>query len=137
MRSRYSAYAQANIAYIQKSMCGKAAEGFEPTSAKQWAESVTWLGLTVKQSYLSETNPELAYVEFVAGFKDEMGIEQEITELSEFRKINDQWYYVDGKTSAKSMNSVYTSDTLMPKIGRNDPCPCGSGKKFKKCCLLK
>jgi len=24
-----------------------------------------------------------------------------------------------------------------PKIGRNDPCPCGSGKKFKKCCGLK
>ncbi|MGB9619884.1 MAG: SEC-C metal-binding domain-containing protein, partial [Armatimonadota bacterium] len=23
------------------------------------------------------------------------------------------------------------------KIGRNDPCPCGSGKKFKKCCLGK
>ena len=23
------------------------------------------------------------------------------------------------------------------KIGRNDPCPCGSGKKFKKCCLRK
>ena len=22
------------------------------------------------------------------------------------------------------------------KIGRNDPCPCGSGKKFKKCCLV-
>ena len=22
-----------------------------------------------------------------------------------------------------------------PKIGRNDPCPCGSGKKFKKCCI--
>jgi uncharacterized protein YecA (UPF0149 family) len=21
-----------------------------------------------------------------------------------------------------------------PKVGRNDPCPCGSGKKFKKCC---
>ena len=25
----------------------------------------------------------------------------------------------------------------LEKIGRNDPCPCGSGKKFKKCCLLK
>jgi len=24
-----------------------------------------------------------------------------------------------------------------PKIGRNDPCPCGSGKKFKQCCLGK
>src|SRR5207248_3244953 len=23
-----------------------------------------------------------------------------------------------------------------PKTGRNDPCPCGSGKKFKKCCLM-
>jgi hypothetical protein len=25
----------------------------------------------------------------------------------------------------------------IPMIGRNDPCPCGSGKKFKKCCLGK
>ena len=24
--------------------------------------------------------------------------------------------------------------TVAPKTGRNDPCPCGSGKKFKKCC---
>lgn len=24
-----------------------------------------------------------------------------------------------------------------PKTGRNDPCPCGSGKKYKKCCMLK
>lgn len=24
-----------------------------------------------------------------------------------------------------------------PRVGRNDPCPCGSGKKYKKCCLLK
>lgn len=23
------------------------------------------------------------------------------------------------------------------KIGRNDPCPCGSGKKYKNCCMLK
>ncbi len=22
-----------------------------------------------------------------------------------------------------------------PKVGRNEPCPCGSGRKFKKCCL--
>jgi len=25
----------------------------------------------------------------------------------------------------------------MSKVGRNDPCPCGSGKKYKKCCELK
>jgi uncharacterized protein YecA (UPF0149 family) len=23
-----------------------------------------------------------------------------------------------------------------PKINRNEPCPCGSGKKYKKCCLI-
>ena len=25
----------------------------------------------------------------------------------------------------------------MPRLGRNDPCPCGSGKKFKQCCASK
>lgn len=31
----------------------------------------------------------------------------------------------------------YTFVRRVEKIGRNDPCPCGSGKKFKKCCLIK
>ncbi len=33
---------------------------------------------------------------------------------------------------ASSASSTYIRST--PKVGRNDPCPCGSGKKFKKCC---
>jgi len=28
-------------------------------------------------------------------------------------------------------------EMFKPKIGRNSPCPCGSGKKYKKCCLDK
>lgn len=32
---------------------------------------------------------------------------------------------------------TYTLVRTEPKIGRNDPCPCGSGKKYKKCCLDK
>ncbi len=35
----------------------------------------------------------------------------------------------DGKESTKS-----TPKKASPKIGRNDPCPCGSGKKYKQCC---
>ncbi len=31
-------------------------------------------------------------------------------------------------------DETLTALTLIEKIGRNDPCPCGSGKKFKKCC---
>ena len=32
------------------------------------------------------------------------------------------------------LGNMTTSHRTMPKIGRNDPCPCGSGKKFKQCC---
>ena len=31
-------------------------------------------------------------------------------------------------------NKPQLDDIDTSKIGRNDPCPCGSGKKFKKCC---
>ena len=41
------------------------------------------------------------------------------------------WDMLDGKTP-KSRTETYCRD--QPKIGRNDPCPCGSGKKYKKCC---
>src|SRR6056297_1143165 len=132
MRSRYSAYVQGNTGYIQNSMCGVAAEGFDPASAKQWAQSVTWQELVIKKAYQDKTNPAIGYVEFIAKFCDSTGIAQELAEISEFRKINEQWFYFDGKTSAKSMNSVYTRETLTDtraqKPGRNDLCPCGSGK---------
>ena len=35
----------------------------------------------------------------------------------------------------KTADSEYVSSPPAPKVGRNDPCPCGSGKKYKKCCL--
>lgn len=31
---------------------------------------------------------------------------------------------------------IITKNLEITKIGRNDPCPCGSGKKYKKCCLI-
>ncbi|MBR3325271.1 MAG: preprotein translocase subunit SecA [Clostridia bacterium] len=41
---------------------------------------------------------------------------------------------VDGKISPKEggINKTVVNDS--PKVGRNDPCPCGSGKKYKNCC---
>ena len=38
---------------------------------------------------------------------------------------------------AYEASKVGTVKRTKPKIGRNDPCPCGSGKKYKKCCLYK
>jgi uncharacterized protein YecA (UPF0149 family) len=34
----------------------------------------------------------------------------------------------------EAKRSVAAPKVTTPKIGRNEPCPCGSGKKFKKCC---
>lgn len=35
----------------------------------------------------------------------------------------------DGSMKGETVRKV------LPKVGRNDPCPCGSGKKYKKCCV--
>jgi len=35
------------------------------------------------------------------------------------------------------LKPLLSANNAEPKIGRNDPCPCGSGKKYKKCCLNK
>ncbi len=57
---------------------------------------------------------------------------------------NAEWLYTlpqwDKILTAESRKELFkrekTSHTVVkpPKVGRNDPCPCGSGKKFKKCC---
>jgi len=42
------------------------------------------------------------------------------------------WEGIPHPTPSDPVNAV---SHVAPKIGRNDPCPCGSGKKYKKCCL--
>lgn len=52
-----------------------------------------------------------------------------------YKKITTTWYgYAHKKELSDSRNEPVRVDV---KIGRNDPCPCGSGKKYKKCCLNK
>jgi uncharacterized protein len=41
-------------------------------------------------------------------------------------------YWLARRTPPDTGGSTYVRPD--PKVGRNDPCPCGSGKKFKKCC---
>ena len=40
----------------------------------------------------------------------------------------------DAEPPAPASYDAPASAVGQPKIGRNDPCPCGSGKKYKKCC---
>ncbi len=60
-----------------------------------------------------------------------------------WQKEEQQWENrsnVDDRGSPFLGNVAHPQETYQretPKIGRNEPCPCGSGKKYKKCCLGK
>lgn len=58
---------------------------------------------------------------------DSLLIKNPIDEMS-------QWYWFNEKEQEKR-NSWMVPEPQVIKVGRNDPCPCGSGKKYKKCCL--
>jgi uncharacterized protein len=45
-----------------------------------------------------------------------------------------RYFAVGRKLEAQKLSSVRTFRRDAPKVGRNEPCPCGSGKKFKHCC---
>lgn len=94
MRSRYTAYTQANIAYIQATMRGKASEGFDAADAEIWAKKVKWKRLKVIETFPHKTNLELYYVKFTAHYIWE-GKPQQLTETSEFKNIDGIWYYID------------------------------------------
>lgn len=93
MRSRYSAYTMAKIAYIKKTMCGHALSGFHPGEAKRWARRVEWVGLRVLK-VIPESEHQ-GYVEFIASFRED-GVLQSIHEMSRFERVEGVWYYVDG-----------------------------------------
>ncbi len=93
MRSRYTAYTLVNIDYIEQTARGKAAEKFNPLSARQWAEQNSWLGLQVIQTKKGKATDGSGWVEFIAHYKDASG-EHELHELSKFQKIDGRWYYV-------------------------------------------
>ncbi len=121
MRSRYTAYTQANMDYIKKTMRGKPLLGFDAQAASEWAKNVTWVGLEVKKAY--SEHEELAYVEFAATLLEQQKLEK-IHEISEFHKERGVWVYVDGKNPTKHPTR---------KPARNAPCPCGSERKYKNC----
>jgi SEC-C motif-containing protein len=117
MRSRYSAFALNKFEYIKNTMSGKAAQGFIADPEEQTQSSSQWLGLDVIKSYNDKKNSNRAFVEFRALYTFE-GATSILHELSEFTKINGRWFYTSGETK---------------KSSRNDPCPCHSGKKLKRC----
>lgn len=102
MRSRYTAYTLAKLRYIVDTQRGVAEMDFDRASAKRWAKSVTWLGLTVHRAWCE--SDDVGFVEFTARFTQNDQA-QSLHELSEFQRIDQRWYYV-----AASEDSLPTSN---------------------------
>jgi SEC-C motif-containing protein len=128
MRSRYSAYTIHQIDYIGQTNDPRFRDSFDPEAALAWARESEWLGLEIVATREGKPGDATGEVEFKARYKRD-GKEHKHHEVSLFTWFSKdkRWYYTDGKDILEPIRAE-------PKTGRNDPCPCGSGKKFKKCC---
>ncbi|QPG04453.1 YchJ family protein [Salinimonas marina] len=119
MRSRFTAYCLQKYQYIVDTYSADERAGLIAEDIAKSAADTRWFALNI-----NETNTAAQTVEFSAFFfeKNKTG---KLHETSEFVLENNQWRYRSG---------TIHNDSGMMKIGRNDPCPCLSNKKFKQCC---
>lgn len=124
MRSRYTAYATGDLDYIERTCAGPAAAGFDRTELAASQLGTQWLGLEILATRKGRVPDSEGTVSFVARYRHD-GREAALSETSRFVRVDGQWRYAEAELPTAASVS---------RPGRNDPCPCGSGKKFKKCC---
>lgn len=127
MRARYTAFAQGAVDFIEVSLHPDMRKDFNKKEAEAWSKQSEWHGLKIIESTGNDIKDEEGKVEFVAQYSHG-GAKVDHHELAEFRKQGGDWYFYDAKLFQTPLRRAN------PKVGRNDPCSCGSGKKFKKCC---
>ena len=134
MRSRFSAYCLKDIDYLVATWHPSQRGNNSHADIAAFATSAHFIKLQVKQC--SEQPPTLfklasdgiaknnkvGFVEFIACFIQDEKLQQ-LHEISRFVQQQGNWYYLDGELLPLTVQ----------KIGRNDLCPCQSGKKFKHC----
>lgn len=119
MRSRYTAYVLKNETYLLATW----APLTRPKALALEESKTKWLGLEVVSSSAVSPDSDTGEVDFRARFI-ERDMECTMQEKSRFIRHSGLWYYLDGDC-----------EITREKIARNGDCPCGSGKKFKRCCL--
>ena len=129
MRSRYTAYVKHEFDHLGRTLSADQRKDYSPEDARRWSEKSEWQGLTILRTEKGGEADDQGLVEFSARFKVD-GEEQEHLEAAIFSREGGAWVYA-GQLPQRGQ----TVRREAPKVGRNDPCPCGSGKKFKKCCM--
>ncbi len=124
MRSRYTAYVRGRIEYVAATHDATTRASFKADAAAKWSRETAWQGLEILATERGGETDDTGIVEFIArGITKGSPFAQR--ERSRFRKEAGCWFYVDGETPRARATVT---------AGRNDPCPCGSGKKYKRCC---
>lgn len=143
-----AAWGEASAAEIEGYFQWLAREGLQRTRDEAWAElafACAMLGwVSVFGDLRRAVADGLVTPELVPAEADETSLPPRDALLRAFAEgqppIEDviretSWWAGFQRMEAAEPNFV-TGQTYVapPKVGRNDPCPCGSGKKFKKCC---
>lgn len=132
MHSRYAAYARGDTDYLEMTLLPRKRAGFSAAATKAWSVDVTWTGLEVGRTEAGGAGDETGVVAFTARYV-KAGEAMELREVSRFKKKGGRWFYVEG-VEGDAPEAVAPAAAKAPEVGRNSPCPCGSGKKFKRCC---
>ena len=119
MRSRYTAFVHKHEKHILASWHKKN----RPEKLNFQDHPVVWLGLSIHEVRDGAKNDVTGIVDFTSTYI-ENGQIAKLRECSQFLREEGLWYYLGGECTVKR-----------EKVERNAPCPCGSGKKFKRCCL--
>lgn len=128
MRARYSAFVLGRIAFLHDSLASPLRTDFDREAARVWA-GAEWLGLEILDRKEGREGDAVGEVEFIARFRLK-GQDQQHHERARFCREGGEWRYDDGDLIGETRQPVVSA----PKTGRNETCPCGSGRKFKKCC---
>ena len=128
MRARYTAYSQVEMDFLRSSVHPDFRKDEDSEGARDWAENSDWHGLEIIATEAGGPEDETGVVEFVASYSYD-GEDKQYHEVAEFRRSEGDWFFTEGRPGVRK--PVVRSE---PKTGRNDPCHCGSGKKYKRCC---
>lgn len=128
MRSRYTAYVVHEIDYIMDTCTRSDKEReIDREATEKWSRDSQWMGLKILKTEKGKEEDSEGVVEFTATYSQK-GLVDVHHEVAKFVKQAGFWMYDTGHVAPVTV----VRDS--PKVGRNDPCPCGSGKKYKKCC---
>jgi SEC-C motif-containing protein len=123
MRSRYTAYVRGEIDYLVSTHDASTRDNIDRAATEAWSRDTEWQGLEILATEAGGESDDKGVVEFVVRGSTK-GRPFAQRERSRFVKRDGAWFYVDGKLQLA---------TAPAKPGRNDPCPCGSGMKYKRC----